>query len=76
LPGTTTFGNTLTVKGGDGDDGVFITEDNSTSLQVQFGGKVVLYGGNGMDTLSVKNGAQFESTGNVDDFEISNTLLP
>ena len=76
LSGVSTFGGTFTFKGGDGNDTVSITEDSTAALQVQFGGKVALYGGNGTDTLSVKNGAHFELTGNLDDFEIANTLLP
>ena len=76
LTGATTFGGTFTFRGGDGNDGVFLTEDNSASLKIDFGGKVVLVGGAGTDQLVLKNGASFELTGNTDDFEVHNANLP
>ena len=38
-------------------------------MQVQFGGRAVLTGGLGADTLVVGTGTTFEVTGNVGDFD-------
>lgn len=69
LTGVSTFGGTFTVRGGTGNDGVTLAADGVAGQRIQFGGRVVLVGGAGSDSLVVGNGTTFEHTGNWSDFE-------
>lgn len=66
----TTFGGTFTVKGGDGNDTINLSDDQSAATFIHFGSRVVLTGGTGADD-QLHNAAEniFEVTTNVVDFE-------
>ena len=70
LGGVSTFGGTFTVKGGDGDDQVILAADGNAAQAIQFGGRLVLVGGAGSDTLHTRTGVTFERLGNAEDFEL------
>jgi hypothetical protein len=70
LNAVSTIGGTFAVKGGDGDDQVDLAAAGDPGKAIQFGGRVVLMGGNGSDTLHTETGATFERTGNTEDFEL------
>lgn len=70
LSNATTFGGTLTVKGGDGNDTVNLSNDGNATTFNQFGGRVNLVGGNGNDTLLNAQENVFKVTGNVGNLEI------
>lgn len=70
LGGPSTFGGTFTVRGGDGDDQVLLAADGVSGQAIQYGGRVVLVGGTGSDTLHARTGAAYELATNFEDFEL------
>jgi hypothetical protein len=70
LDRSTTFGGTFTVKGGDGNDTVNLSDDQSAGTFIHFGSRVVLMGGTGNGDM-IQNASEniFEVTTNVVDFE-------
>jgi hypothetical protein len=70
LSNATTFGGTLTIKGGDGSDMVNLSDDGDATTFNQFGGRVMLIGGAGKDTLLNAQENVFKVTGNVSNLEI------
>jgi hypothetical protein len=70
LSNATTFGGTLTIKGGDGSDTVNLSQDNDATTLNQFGGRVILIGGADDDTLLNAQENVFKVTGNVSNLEI------
>jgi hypothetical protein len=71
LGGVSTIGGSFTVRGGDGNDQVVLAGLVGSGQAIQFGGRVVLTGGNGSDTLLSQTGATFLRTGNAEDFEVA-----
>jgi hypothetical protein len=65
----TTYGGTVTVKGGDGNDLVNLSDDSDASTFIHFGSRVILIGGGGNDTLQNTSDNIFEVTTNFNDFE-------
>ncbi|HKB02361.1 MAG TPA: hypothetical protein VKD90_09080 [Gemmataceae bacterium] len=72
LTAPTTFGGTLTVLGGAGDDTVDLSNDLPMAATfIHFGSRISLTGGAGVDVLNNSVENQFEVTGNFEDFEVS-----
>jgi hypothetical protein len=69
LANPTTFGGTVTVRGGDGNDTVSLSSDGSAGTLVHFGARLALVGGLGADTMTNAAENIFEVTGNTNDFE-------
>jgi hypothetical protein len=66
----TTFGGTFTVKGGDGNDLVNLSDDADAGTFIHFGSRVFLMGGTGNDdTVQNTSDNIFEVTTNFNDFE-------
>jgi hypothetical protein len=77
LANPTTFGGTVTIKGGDGNDTVSMSNDGSAATLVQFGARVSLVGGLGTDTVNNSAENIFEVIGNTNDFETkTGTAIP
>ena len=72
LGSASTFGGTFTLKAGEGNDSVSLSNDLSLTTLAQFGGRVVLMGGAGADILGTAAENVFEQGGNTSDFETRN----
>jgi hypothetical protein len=72
LGSPSTFGGVFTLKAGDGNDTVSLSNDASATTFAHFGDRVVLVGGAGADTLGTAAENIFELTGNSTDFETRN----
>jgi len=72
LGSPSTFGGAFTLKAGDGNDTVSLSNDASAATFAHFGDHVVLVGGTGADTLSTAVENVFELAGNSTDFETRN----
>ncbi|HKA07212.1 MAG TPA: hypothetical protein VKD71_08130, partial [Gemmataceae bacterium] len=72
LANPTTFGGTVTIRGGDGNDTVSLSNDGSAGTLVHFGVRLALVGGLGTDTSNNAAENVFEVTGNTNDFETKN----
>ena len=68
LDSDATFGGTFTVRAGDGNDYVNLSDDSLIATIARFGAKVSLFGGDGADTL-LHAGNEFMVSGNFADFE-------
>ena len=69
LSNSSTFGGVVTIRGGDGDDTVNLSDDGNASTLILFGGRVRLQGGAGSDTLNNAPENVFNATGNFSDLE-------
>jgi hypothetical protein len=69
LANPTTFGGTVSIRGGDGNDTVSLSNDSSAGTLVHFGARVALIGGLGTDTVNNAVENIFEVPGNTNDFE-------
>jgi hypothetical protein len=67
------FGGNFSVLAGDGDDEVSLSDDSDATTSAHFGGNVQLIGGAGSDTFQ-NDGNIFALTGNLEDFELGDTL--
>lgn len=71
LNAPTTFGGTVAVLAGAGDDTVQLSSDSPMNgTFIHFGARIALTGGAGTDTLDNAAENKFEVTGNFQDFEV------
>jgi large repetitive protein len=71
LTAPTTFGGTVAVVAGFGDDSVELSSDSPMNgTFIHFGARIALFGGAGTDSLDNAVENLFEVTGNFQDFEV------
>jgi hypothetical protein len=70
LADATTFGGRVVIKAGDGNDTLYLSNDNNAATLIRFGARATFQGGLGSDSLQNAAENVFMVTGNLNDFDI------